>query len=142
MYQPFNPYVYQPYNDPKPDHHASAVPAGMPQPSRPSAFQPPAEQAYAAPGYQGYGAPPSYYPANLSTTTTSHEDQYAPHPSLKQSSTAQYPPAAPSYPPSYPPPQAKPKKEERHSYHSAPQRDEKKNSGGYVPFFQLSFLLM
>jgi len=121
MYQPYDPFAYQAYNDPKPDHYASAaVPAGMPQPSRPAAFQPPAEQPYAAP-YQGYGAPPSYHPANPS----SHEDQYAPHPSLKQ--TTSYPPAAPSYPPSYPPKQEKPKQEERHGYQSVPKRDEKKD---------------
>ena len=125
MYQPYDPYVvYQPYNDPKPEHYASGVPQGMPQPARPSGFGS-TEPAYASYQDQFYGAnnsydaqygsqpyggqapaQPSYYPANptpapdygsLSHTGSQH---YPPigqsAPDLSHTTSHHYPPTAPS----------------------------------------------
>ena len=119
MYQqPYDPYGYQSYNGPQPDHYTSTVP-GMPYPAPPPSHEryPAAEQPYPSGdhsyttyqeqyynsvnnydpppyGSQSYSSQPSHYPPNP-TLSTSPPEQYPPaYPSLSHSSSNHYPPVA------------------------------------------------
>lgn len=122
MYQ-YDPYGYQAYNNPQPEHYA---PPGLPQPSRPSTLTDPAysysDQYAPYPGYdsQSYGSQlnsfqQNYYPSNSPATPEDYSAPYAHSSSLQHSSSYNYPhseqqptsslshSAASQYPPAAPP---------------------------------------